>query len=368
MNMAMMMAMFGADMGAPQYLSVYYKRDNDKDWTLYNMYFTSSDIFFKAPYSGFYQLKFVGGGSSVDEFIGFCVPKGSIELVDEQDNDNLLAEYNGKTVNVDYDRVLAAEDNDGSFTPKAYTVCLPYEFSINEYYEQGRVGLYQLDCIDQYYGQYVFQQVDDIIKPGQAYLAVVERDSIQFDAIDATITNENQQGVPVHDFGNWYQNGTLTELGMWQGVIKPIAVTEGETHNNIFMMDDEGNWNKLADDMTARAFRACFIANSDAFGESDKTSPDSAFARKATRDASWTFSTKFFKRNKDGQEEVVDIPNLLYKGDIRGGAGDTNGITPTIVTIDRDGTKNYYDLQGRRLSGKPDKGIYIVNGKKHMAR
>ena len=41
---------------------------------------------------------------------------------------------------------------------------------------------------------------------------------------------------------------------------------------------------------------------------------------------------------------------------------------PTIHTIDRDGTHNYFNLQGRRLNGKPNKGIYIENGKKHVAR
>ena len=36
----------------------------------------------------------------------------------------------------------------------------------------------------------------------------------------------------------------------------------------------------------------------------------------------------------------------------------------TIETIDADGTEHYYDLQGRQLSGKPAKGVYINNGKK----
>lgn len=36
----------------------------------------------------------------------------------------------------------------------------------------------------------------------------------------------------------------------------------------------------------------------------------------------------------------------------------------TIETIDTDGTRRYYDLNGRMLPGKPDKGMYIYNGKK----
>lgn len=77
--------------------------------------------------------------------------------------------------------------------------------------------------------------------------------------------------------------------------------------------------------------------------------------------------TRFYQQDGDGNGEVAEIPGLYYLGDING--SETNGIVaPTIHTIDRDGTHNYYDLQGRRLNGKPNKGIYIENGKKHVAR
>lgn len=45
---------------------------------------------------------------------------------------------------------------------------------------------------------------------------------------------------------------------------------------------------------------------------------------------------------------------------------DVTGID-TIETIDNDGTHRYYDLNGRELPGKPEKGIYIHNGKKFIA-
>lgn len=37
-----------------------------------------------------------------------------------------------------------------------------------------------------------------------------------------------------------------------------------------------------------------------------------------------------------------------------------------IRTIDADGTERYYDLNGRQLNVKPQKGVYIVNGKKFV--
>ncbi len=40
----------------------------------------------------------------------------------------------------------------------------------------------------------------------------------------------------------------------------------------------------------------------------------------------------------------------------------------TIRTIDNDGTERYYDINGRELPCKPNKGIYIHNGKKYVSK
>ena len=40
----------------------------------------------------------------------------------------------------------------------------------------------------------------------------------------------------------------------------------------------------------------------------------------------------------------------------------------SVKTVDADGTERYYDLNGRLLNGKPEKGIYIHNGKKIINR
>jgi len=46
---------------------------------------------------------------------------------------------------------------------------------------------------------------------------------------------------------------------------------------------------------------------------------------------------------------------------------ETDGID-TIRTVDSDGTERYYDLNGRELPGKPQRGIYIHNGKKYAVK
>ena len=80
-----------------------------------------------------------------------------------------------------------------------------------------------------------------------------------------------------------------------------------------------------------------------------------------------------FHSAKDGDEQefaVVERPGLLFTLDIQsnnnGNNDGTTAISPTIHTIDNDGTHRYYDLKGRQLKSKPQKGIYIENGIKHV--
>jgi len=44
------------------------------------------------------------------------------------------------------------------------------------------------------------------------------------------------------------------------------------------------------------------------------------------------------------------------------------GIQPTIVAVEADGTCHYFNLQGQQLKDKPQKGIYISNGIKHISK
>ena len=46
--------------------------------------------------------------------------------------------------------------------------------------------------------------------------------------------------------------------------------------------------------------------------------------------------------------------------------GEATTIDAVIRTIDTDGTEHYYDMNGRQLNGKPQKGMYIHNGKKYI--
>lgn len=358
-GMGMMMAMFGADMGAPQYLSVYYKRDYDNDWTLYNMYFTGGDVFFKAPYTGYYQLKFVGGGSSVDEFIGFKIAQEQTVLTDGAD---LSALSDGK-VNVVADRELSAQANaDGSWTPMAHTVAIPFDMDINEYYEPGKMKLYQLEYVDSIYTQIFFKEVEEGIKAGEAYLAVVNSGTVHLYGIDANVSSDTKAS-PIYDMTAYYLTNNQEKIGSWNPAFS--SMIDFSTLGEPFAMNADGTWARTSE---VPAFSAFMTLDNEYWNNVAKESfgSNAVSSRAKEKNGEICFDTKLTRTDENGNREDVEIPGLLYNAECttRG----ITGIAPSIVTVDKDGTRNYFDMQGRRLNGKPEKGIYIENGKKYIAR
>ena len=365
-GMMAMMSMFMGGGGTPSYLNLFYKRDADKDWTLYNTYFQSDTIVFKAPYSGFYRLKFMGEGVSLDDFYGFSLPKDSIEIPDVFGNNHqmtsMLEMVEGQTWNVSYDRKIAARDNgDGTVSPVAASVCLPYEFNIDDYYEPGRAKVYQMEYVDTIYCQFIFRELpDNLMEAGKPYMIVVSRDDIQFNAIDAKMTSKVAEGSPVYDFANWWADAKRIEVGTWNGTFDSVTGSGAE-----YAMRDNGLWQRMGGNLSISPFRSYIRANETSWLFAFRQNPDTYVNPEANQARG--IVTRFYQQDGNGSGEVTEIPGLYYIGDING--NDANGIVaPTIHTIDRDGTHNYFDLQGRRLNGKPNKGIYIENGKKHVAR
>ncbi len=353
-----MMAMFGG--GGSGLLNVYYKRDVDDEWTLYDTFTQSGMVYFKAPYSGVYQLMFKGSSVSLDDFKGFRLPIEEAGLIDGADKENnaVLEKYDGLNVNMIYDRVLAAVENaDGTWTPKAYTVCLPYELPFADYEEAGKVKLYQLSYVDNYYKQFIFTNVSDTIKAGQAYLAIVEQGNVRLNGYDVKVkgTIEDTDSKVVNDYEKWFFDKEELRLGIWQGTFSKMSAAE-----DVFMycLISDGTWKRLSAGTDGQppvlnAFRACLLADQDM---DQSYTIDSAPKRAATVVSS--YQTMF-----GNDDEVTDRPELLYEGDILNIGGATD-ISPTIHTIDKDGTHRYYDLHGRLLKDKPQHGIYIDNGKK----
>ncbi len=346
------------------WLNVFYKRDNDASWTYQNTYITADSLYFIAPLSGVYQLKFTGSSVSVDDFLGFRLPMEEAALWDDNEalNAEVMEHYKDQVVNVVYDRVLSAEKQaNGSFTPKAYTLCLPYDFRFNELVDPGKVKFYQLSFVDDYYKQFVFTAVADVAEAGKAYLAVVDKGDVSLNAFNVTLTAEpvsDTERTAVYDYGEWYFNDNLMKVGQWAGNFSSISATEADDKNMYCLLED-GSWARFTSEDNAdaklNAFRGFYLADA----------PSSAPANRAQADPdSNVFRTLFTNAGvvNVGDSNVHDALNILFDGDIP--TPTATGIQPVIQTIEADGTSRYFDLQGRLLNGKPEKGMYIENGKK----
>ncbi|MBO7045216.1 MAG: hypothetical protein J6W38_02530 [Prevotella sp.] len=358
------------------WLNLFYRfsngpEDNNSEWTYQNTYITADSIYFIAPVSGIYQLKFTGSSVAVDDFVGFLEPMEYAILKDdaqeETNNAEVIAHFKGQKVNVYYDRVLSAVNNGyGSWTPKAYTLCLPYEFRFSELVEPGKIKFYQLSFIDDYYKQFIFTAVTDAAEAGKAYLAVVEQGDVSLNAYNVELTAEainDSESTAVNDYGDWFFNDNLTKVGQWVGNFSSISATEADS-KNMFCLLDDGTWVRFTStdnaDAKLNAFRAYYLA--DAPAEARSQAPVDMTAK--------VFRTLFSNVGvgsvSDGN--VPDAFNILYNADIPTPSSVPTGILPTIQTIEADGTSRYFDLQGRMLNGKPNKGVYLENGKKFIAK
>ena len=351
------------------WLNLFYMRDGDADWTYQNTYITADSIYFIAPYTGTYQLKFTGSSVSVDDFVGFLKPLEWATLKEgneyEEQNAEVIEHFKDKKVNVHYDRVLSAtQQSDGTWIPRAYTVSLPYDFDFTEYNEIGQAYIFRMRFKEEYYKQFIFLPEDNsnLMKAGRAYLVLVMKGQLTLSASNVTLSNtvvDDEQNV-VYSFEDWYFDDKFTPVGKWQANFHSISDKEADTMN-IYGMRDDGSWARFqseegVEQHSLAAYRGYF--EGDASGQSAPSMRAPALPG--------TYKTMLEKFNQqdtnageDGSNDVMD-----YEGDIPFAESSLSGIQPTIRTIDADGTNRYFDLQGRMLYGKPDKGIYIENGKK----
>ena len=355
------------------WLNVFYKRDADANWTYHDTYITADSLYFIAPYSGVYQLKFTGSSVSLDDFVGFLKPMQWAALMDdsqyEAQNAEVIENFKDQKVNVSYDRVLSAtQQSDGTWTPRAYIVSLPYDYDFTDYNEADQASVYRLRFKEEYYKQFVFLPEDganpNLMQAGRAYLVVVKKGQLNLSATGIMLTNtvvDDDQNV-VNNFEDWYFEDKFTPVGKWQANFKSISDVEAD-EMNIYGMRDDGTWARFqSEDGVEKnhltAFRGYF--------EADAANAAAAKARFRAAALPGTYKTMFQTSEQQGTStgENINYDNLDYEGTIPMPNSNPTGIQPTIRTIDADGTNRYFDLQGRCLGGKPVKGLYIEDGKK----
>ena len=333
-------------------LTIHYDRNGDGNWQKIGDFTRSDAIVFIAPYSGKYRLKFTGKDVMLDNFMGFRTPLEEIAIYDGQDNSAVLQQYDGQTVNVKYDRVLSAKNNgDGTWSPKAYTICLPYNMQFNRYVESGQISLYSLYYADDYYNQFIFTNEFDFATAGRAYLVVVNFGTVKLDAADVKITSQTSERV-VYNYKSVIDNPkNPKEAGVWKGTYTRIYDDEAESMN-IFGIQSDGRWERYR--VTSHGPKWCWIGTF------------RAFFKAADDLGNKTFKTMYTYTGNDDDEtgEIEEFPSGEFENEFF--SNDANGILPLIQTIEADGSSRYFDLQGRQLTAPATKGIYIKDGKKVM--
>ena len=338
------------------WLNVFYKRDGDMDWTYDKTYITADSIYFIAPYSGVYQFKFTGSSVSVDDFLGFRAPLEEISIFDGQDNSAILQQYDGQTVNVKYDRVLSAVDNgDGTWKSTAYTICLPYDLDLKQYYEDGQVKLYRLALIDDYYYNFVFTNDFPFASAGMGYLIVVEKGSINLNASGVKITakpmhEEWADQAAVYSYKDYKEKKTNFEpIGTWRGTFQTI------TNEEATAMAAYGNFGEG---------KMKIICSDSEYERTGYIPPFRAFYEPKNHQSIGSKSCDIlFIKTLAGDLDELEFeafPADAFVGDMPTGIN-----SPVFHVIEADGSHRYFDLQGRQLNDKPNKGLYIHNGKKY---
>ena len=248
----------------------------------------------------------------------------TISLLDGGDNTVVLAEYDGETVNVDYDRELTTGENGESV---AYTVCLPYDVDTSEnaednddesaaarsraLEEDAEVKVFTLAAVDEENKQFIFTDAPTFIPAGTPVVVVVYKGSVSLDA-EAVVINATMlgNGLPVYASFEDYEAQGDNYIGYWTGsydtfraFFEALETTEVGTYVPMYQPKDG----------ELQAFPA------------DK------------------FADDFASSTPTG---VVEIDNSQLTIDNWAGA--------------------WYDLQGRKIANgqKPKaKGLYINNGK-----
>lgn len=266
----------------------------------------------------------------------------TIQLTDLADNSQVLAEYHGKQVNVQYNRTLSATQNaDGTWSSKAYTVCLPYDLNLLQSWADNKVDICKFHSINEAnelcFSEETWNQ--GRLLAGHAYLVVVNQGTVTLNANDVKLFSQPYAGDDVYLTDN-EENGRDVKVGKWLGIFND-QTNEWAVSHHAYGLSSRGTWERYSDteeryrQAYPRGFRALFCTNED-------TGVDSYSSVKIAT---------------GGPVIWGDSPIGSYDGDYY--------ISTGIINVkNADGTHRYFDLQGRQLPERPAKGMYIENGQK----
>jgi surface protein len=277
---------------------------------------------------------------------GYFMGTPAISLYDTKDNSATLAEYDGRKVNVTYDRVLRAIPNDdGTFKSKAYTICLPYDLNLTRSMVEDKVGVYTIHSLNDNNELLFSTSAEDgaILQAGHAYVLVVFRDSITLNADRVFLTAQPYVG---DDVVRASADASQSEevVGKWLGLFTDQSNSWAVEHNAYGLSN--GVWRRYSNENDY--YRAAHPYAFRAF-----------YCSKAPTGINYSMTYTYAA----GEGPFMGVKIDEYDDDYNrmGGTGIhdiTNGQSSIFDA------QSYYDLQGRPLTSPPAKGVYIDSGKK----
>ena len=285
-------------------------------------------------------------GLMANPLTGYFTAIPTVELRDGQDNyDELFAQYDGKHVNISYNRKFTATRNDdGSWSRKAYSVCLPYDKSLSREHNRGQMSLYTLASVTEE-GGFIFAEVMPTeLKAGQPYILVVNEGELNLNADYVKLTSKLSEGSPVYaTFDDWAEQNEDKQVGLWKGTYTSIYPEDAEPLRLYGMSASAGRWYP-------------YKTNSGGYHFSKLISLRGIF--ESTIEVSRNFYQPQYGYMPDGPSGaryILEFPAEEFDGDNID--DDPDGILS--IGTDNDADIRYFNLQGRPLSGKPAKGLYI---------
>lgn len=226
--------------------------------------------------------------------------------------------YAFQTKTVENSRTLPKSD-------APYTVCVPYTMEVP-------YGCKAYTLSDRDGSQLVFTEIEGQMEAMQPYLVKVFEEGLDAQNPAAKLSSTIAQEIPASGGGTFGQQVD----GYGYSLRGTFDIIDNQTAHELsaYVLKSDGRWYLVGNDTEAHrkayipAYRAFLLLN----------------GGNSTRAASLDMT-------------LEDNPTVIEEPEIE-----------TIKTVDRDGTEQIFDLSGHKLVRIPERGIYIMNGKKYIKK
>ncbi len=261
-------------------------------------------------------------------------------------NSSMTKEQIGYDITLNGRTMKAAKKADGTWQSLALSICPPFNLDLSKLANAGDFKVYKLHEVDLDKKVMQFTNEFPLLEAGVPYMVVINKGEIPLSAQNTTIIASPKEPIAINTTDGSKQ------VGWWVGTFKRIENDRFFT-DNIYIAQRNKTF-KCPPAGYTKAFIYPFV------GYFSAVEPQTF----------QTFQTKYiYTENGEEQGEETDFPAEEFVCDI-----DLDDAPTGIQTVNKDGSMSnaqrstYYDLQGRKLSSKPAKGVYIQHGQKVVVK